>query len=65
MLGQAVLGGIVVATDLNPWWVTAHFVVALALIADVTYLAAASVPLTRTAGARAGRVGAGFARLTL
>ncbi len=45
VLSQAVLGGIVVATDLNPWWVTAHFIAALALIADVTALAAASLPL--------------------
>jgi heme o synthase len=42
VLGQAVLGAVVVATDLDPWWVTAHFVVALLLIADVTYLAAAT-----------------------
>ena len=39
------VGGIVVATDLNPWWVTAHFVAGLALIADVTTSAAASLPL--------------------
>ena len=45
VLSQAVLGGIVVSTDLNPWWVTAHFIAALALIADVTVLAAASLPL--------------------
>ena len=39
VLAQAVLGGIVVRTDLNPWWVTVHFAVALALVADVVYLA--------------------------
>jgi len=39
VFGQALLGGIVVATELNPWWVTAHFAVALALVADVMYLA--------------------------
>jgi heme o synthase len=42
VIGQAVLGGIVVRTDLNPWWVTAHFVVALAFVADVVSLAANS-----------------------
>jgi heme o synthase len=43
VLGQAVLGGIVVLTDLDPWWVTAHFAAALALVADVVYLAATSL----------------------
>jgi heme o synthase len=43
VLGQAVLGGIVVLTDLDPWWVTAHFAAALALVANVVYLAAASL----------------------
>ena len=41
VLGQAVLGAKVVATELDPWWVTAHFVVALGLIACVVYVAAA------------------------
>ena len=40
VLGQAVLGGVVVRTDLNPWWVTAHFAVALAFVADVVVVAA-------------------------
>ena len=40
VMAQAGLGAVVVATDLDPWWVTAHFVVALLLIADVTYVAA-------------------------
>lgn len=39
VLLQAALGGIVVVTELDPWWVTAHFVAALALIADVTAVA--------------------------
>jgi protoheme IX farnesyltransferase len=39
VLVQAALGGIVVVTELDPWWVTAHFVAALALIADVTAVA--------------------------
>jgi protoheme IX farnesyltransferase len=43
VLAQAGLGAVVVATDLNAWWVTAHFVVALLLIADVTYVAAFAV----------------------
>jgi protoheme IX farnesyltransferase len=40
VMAQAGLGAVVVATDLDAWWVTAHFVVALLLIADVTYVAA-------------------------
>jgi heme o synthase len=43
VMAQAGLGAVVVATDLDPWWVTAHFVVALLLIADVTYVAASAV----------------------
>ncbi len=39
VLAQAALGGVVVGTELNPWWLTAHFVAALALIADVTAMA--------------------------
>ncbi len=64
VLSQAVLGGIVVRTDLDPWWVTAHFVAALALIADTVYVAASA---NYDAG-REGPTGAqakGFARLTL
>ena len=45
VLAQAVLGGIVVATELNPWWVTAHFIAALVLIADVMFVAAACLTL--------------------
>jgi protoheme IX farnesyltransferase len=45
---QAALGGVVVATDLDPSWVTAHFVTALVLIADVVWLAvAANLPERR------------------
>jgi heme o synthase len=43
VMAQAGLGAVVVATDLDAWWVTAHFVVALLLIADVTYVAASAV----------------------
>jgi len=63
VLGQAVLGAKVVATDLDPWWVTAHFVVALALIACVVYVAAASLTPAAAGGDRA--AARGFARLTL
>jgi heme o synthase len=42
VMAQAGLGAVVVATDLDAWWVTAHFVVALLLIADVTYVAASA-----------------------
>jgi len=45
VLGQAVLGGIVVHTNTNPNWVTAHFIVALAFVADVVFVAAlCSIP---------------------
>src|SRR5918992_93723 len=42
VLAQAGIGAVVVATELDPWWVTGHFVAALALIADVTYVSAAT-----------------------
>ena len=52
VLAQAGVGAVVVATDLDPWWVTLHFVTALLLIADVTYVAAATaVGAVRTDGA--------------
>jgi protoheme IX farnesyltransferase len=67
VLGQAVLGGVVVATDLNPWWVTAHFAVALAFVADVVFVAAnafCAVKLPEERGdARGGDPG--FAGLTV
>jgi cytochrome c oxidase assembly protein subunit 15 len=53
---QAVLGGIVVLTDLNPWLVAAHFLLSAAIIA-VTFLFWWRVgehrPLSVPAGARA------------
>jgi heme o synthase len=61
VLAQAVVGGIVVRTDLDPGWVTVHFVTALALIADVVVLA---VHATTAPSPNPGR-GGGFARLTL
>src|SRR5918992_2361078 len=42
VLAQAGVGAVVVATELDPWWVTVHFVAALLLIADVTYVAGAA-----------------------
>ena len=39
VMAQAGLGGVVVLTENDPWWVTAHFVAALALIADVVIVA--------------------------
>ncbi len=64
VIGQAILGGIVVKTELNPWWVTAHFAVALAFVADVTFLAATASTVAR-AGGRGSRTDAAFARLAL
>jgi heme o synthase len=64
VIGQAILGGIVVKTELNPWWVTAHFAVALAFVADVTFLAATASAVAR-AGGRGSRTDAAFARLAL
>jgi protoheme IX farnesyltransferase len=64
VLAQAGIGAVVVASELDPWWVTMHFVMALLLIADVTYVASTVFP-----GARGrNEVGAGarpFSRLTL
>jgi protoheme IX farnesyltransferase len=47
VMAQAGLGAVVVATELDAGWVTAHFVVALLLIADVTYVAASVVARDR------------------
>ncbi len=54
VLSQAVLGGVVVLTENDPWWVTAHFVTALALIADVVFVAVLALRAAdvRPAGAR-------------
>jgi protoheme IX farnesyltransferase len=61
VVGQAVLGGIVVHTELDPWWVTAHFAAALALVADVTFLAVRALLLGR--GPEPAERDRGFARL--
>ncbi len=60
VLVQAGLGAVVVATELDPWWVTAHFVAAALLIADVTYLA--TTVLTEVRGRERD---AAFARLSV
>jgi protoheme IX farnesyltransferase len=66
VLAQAGLGAVVVATELDAWWVTAHFVTALLLIADVTYVASAvlvTAPIDADRGATSG--GRSFSRLAL
>jgi protoheme IX farnesyltransferase len=61
VVAQAVVGGIVVRTDLAPGWVTVHFALALTLVADVVVVAVMAVaPAAPAAPARAG-----FARLAL
>ena len=61
VFGQAVVGAVVVRTDLDPWWVTAHFALALILVADVVVLAVvATAPAARPEVDRSG-----FARLAL
>ncbi len=61
VVAQAVVGGIVVRTDLDPGWVTVHFALALTLVADVVVVAVmAVVPPARPVPARAR-----FARLAL
>jgi heme o synthase len=66
VIGQAVLGGVVVRTDLNPWWVTVHFAVALAFVADVVFVAANAISAARPEGERSVSAGTpSFARLTL
>jgi heme o synthase len=59
VMAQAGLGAVVVATDLDAWWVTAHFVVALLVIADVTYVAACATTQRAHAADRS------FSRLAL
>jgi heme o synthase len=60
VLAQAALGGIVVISGNDRWWVTAHFVVALALIADVVIVAATAL---RGGADREGEADGAFARL--
>jgi len=64
VLMQAVLGGIVVHTDLDPAWVTVHFGFAMALIAVVVALATEARYRTGPAVRRRSRASnAGFTRL--
>jgi len=67
VLGQAALGGIVVRSELNPWWVTAHFAVALALVADVILVAvnAFGGPELSGSGSEEREGDPGFAWLTM
>jgi protoheme IX farnesyltransferase len=66
VLAQAGVGALVVATELNPWWVTVHFVAALLLIADVTYVASAVFPGVEVRnGVAAGTGARPFSRLAL
>jgi protoheme IX farnesyltransferase len=66
VIGQAVLGGVVVHSDLNPWWVTAHFAVALAFVADVILVAADTISVAKPGGETSiSGDDRSFARLTL
>ncbi|MCD6022845.1 MAG: protoheme farnesyltransferase (Heme synthase) (HemeB farnesyltransferase), partial [Actinomycetia bacterium] len=66
VLAQAGVGAVVVATELDPWWVTVHFVAALLLIADVTYVASAAFLGGGGGSGVATRIGARpFSRLAL
>ena len=61
VLAQAALGGVVVYTELNPWWVTVHFATAMGLIATVVV---AAVGARRAVGTNADAPAPpGFARL--
>jgi heme o synthase len=62
VLVQAFLGRVVVLEELDPWWVTAHFVTGLLLILVVTAVAAGVLAEERGTGAAVDRA---FARLTL
>ena len=62
VLVQAWLGRIVVIHELEPWWVTAHFVTGLLLILDVTILAASVTGRERPAPVPVDR---SLARLTV
>ncbi|HUF58856.1 MAG TPA: heme o synthase [Actinomycetota bacterium] len=65
VLAQAGLGAVVVATELDAWWVTAHFVAALILIADVTYVAAWAVTGNAVDGDAMNSSHRSFSRLAL
>ena len=63
VLSQAVLGGIVVHTELDPAWVTVHFAFAMALIAVVVTLAVEARYRTSPPPKRPAPAGEGFVRL--
>jgi protoheme IX farnesyltransferase len=65
VLGQAVLGAVVVKTELSPWWVTAHFSVALVFVADVVFVAVGSICVIRRGPATDARGDLRFAHLAL
>ncbi len=65
VLAQAVVGGLVVNHELDPWWVTGHFVVALVFVADVIYLAIRSFAAEPAAPAEHPAEGGGFGRLAM
>ncbi|HXF74183.1 MAG TPA: COX15/CtaA family protein, partial [Actinomycetota bacterium] len=58
VLAQAGLGGVVVLTGLHPWWVTAHFAVAMLVLGALVYATTESRPAAGDAG-----VDRSFARL--
>jgi heme o synthase len=62
VLVQAWLGRVVVVRELDPWWVTAHFVTGLLLILDVTVLAAVVTTRSRRSAIPTER---SFGRLTV
>jgi len=64
VLAQAVLGGLLIFRELDPWWVTGHFVVALAFMADLIFLASQSF-MTEPARAKRPADGGGFSRLAM
>ncbi len=63
VVAQAGLGGIVVLTENDPWWVTAHFVTALALIADVVIAAVLALRSGEVTPGRGREEANSFARL--
>ncbi len=65
VIGQAVVGAIVVKKELDPAWVTTHFAIALAFVADVVYLAVCAFVDRPPAVSEAGRGDGRFARLAL
>lgn len=61
VLVQGSLGGVVVHTELSPWWLTGHFAVGMSLLATVVIAAVAARRAAR--GREDGPAPSGFARL--